>query len=155
MGEMQPRHGVDHPPHPVPRLKWSTTILVHHIWAFVPCSGLNFTFLHWWPLLLYTIRFTRSTARSYFCSGRTHTQPSKQRWFRYSIPLDACRKLHCSWWRTLWTITVKQVLILVQLCSMLIPECTVSHVKSPLDSHVSCIVLGTPRTTMTCVRVFL
>jgi len=35
------------------------------------------------------------------------------------------------------------------LCSRLIPECAVSHVKSPLASHVSCIVLGTLRTTMT------
>jgi len=30
------------------------------------------------------------------------------------------------------TITAKQVLILVQLCSRLIPECAVSHVMSPL-----------------------
>ena len=30
--------------------------------------------------------------------------------FCYSIPLDAYRKLLCSWWRTLWTITVRQVL---------------------------------------------
>jgi hypothetical protein len=25
----------------------------------------------------------------------------------YPIPLDVCQKLHCSWWRTLWTITIK------------------------------------------------
>ena len=37
----------------------------------------------------------------------------------------------------------------------LIPECVVSLVKSPLGSHLSCIVLGTLRTTMTRVRVFL
>jgi len=37
----------------------------------------------------------------------------------------------------------------------LIPECAVSHVTSVLAIHVSCIVLGTLRTTMTCVRVFL
>ena len=34
------------------------------------------------------------------------------------------------------------------------PECAVSHVTSVLAIHVSCIVLGTLRTTMTCVRVF-
>ena len=39
-----------------------------------------------------------STARSYFCNGRTDPQPSKQHCFRYSIPLDARRKLHCNWW---------------------------------------------------------
>jgi len=38
-------------------------------------------------------------------------------------------------------------------CSRLIPECAVSHVTSVLAIHVSCIVLGTLRTTMTCVRV--
>ena len=37
--------------------------------------------------------------------------------------------------------------ILVQLCSRLIPECTVSHVTSVLAMHVSYIVLGTLRTT--------
>jgi len=37
----------------------------------------------------------------------------------------------------------------------LIAECTVSHVTSVLAIHVSCIVLGTLRTIMTCVRVFL
>jgi len=31
----------------------------------------------------------------------------------------------------------------------LIPECAVSIVTSPLGSHLSCIVLGTLRTTMT------
>jgi len=35
------------------------------------------------------------------------------------------------------------------LCSRLIPECAVSHVTLPLASHVSCIVLGTVRTTVT------
>ena len=34
------------------------------------------------------------------------------------------------------------------LCSRLILECAVSDVTSPLASHVSCIVLGTLRTTM-------
>jgi len=43
----------------------------------------------------------------------------------------------------------------VQLCSRLIPECAVSHVTSVLAIHVSCIVLGTLRTTMTCEWVFL
>ena len=37
----------------------------------------------------------------------------------------------------------------------LIPECAVSLIMSPLGSHLSCIVLGTLRTTMTWVRVFL
>jgi len=41
------------------------------------------------------------------------------------------------------------------LCSRLIPVCAVSDVTSPLASHVSCIVLGTLRTIMTLVRVFL
>jgi len=35
------------------------------------------------------------------------------------------------------------------LCSRLIPKCAVSDVTSTLASHVSCIVLGTLRTTMT------
>ena len=35
------------------------------------------------------------------------------------------------------------------LYSRLIPECAVSNVTSPLASHVSSIVLGTLRTTMT------
>ena len=39
--------------------------------------------------------------------------------------------------------------------SRLIPECAFSRVTSVLAIHVSCIVLGTLRTTMTCVRVFL
>ena len=37
----------------------------------------------------------------------------------------------------------------------LTPECAVSHVTSVLAIYESCIVLGTLRTTMTCVRVFL
>ena len=37
----------------------------------------------------------------------------------------------------------------------LIPECAVTLLTSPLGSHLSCIVLGTLRTTMTWVRVFL
>ena len=36
----------------------------------------------------------------------------------------------------------------------LILECAVSHVTSVLAIHVSCIVFGTLRTTMICVRVF-
>ena len=32
---------------------------------------------------------------------RTHTQPLRHHCFCYSIRLDACRKLHCSCWRTL------------------------------------------------------
>jgi len=47
-----------------------------------------------------------------------------------------------------------QLTLAVQLCSRLIPECTISHVTSVLAMHVSSIVLGTLRTTMTCVRVF-
>ena len=42
-----------------------------------------------------------------------------------------------------------------KLRSRLIPECAVSHVTSVLAIHVSCIVLGTLRTTMTRERVFL
>ena len=45
-----------------------------------------------------------------FCSSRTHTQPSRQHCFCYSVPVDACRKLHSNWRRTLWKIAVKQVL---------------------------------------------
>ena len=37
----------------------------------------------------------------------------------------------------------------------LIPQCAVSFVTSPLGSHLSCVLLGTLRTTMTWVRVFL
>ena len=39
--------------------------------------------------------------------------------------------------------------------SRLIPECAVSHVTSVLAILVSCIVLGTLSTTMTCLRVLL
>jgi len=42
-----------------------------------------------------------------------------------------------------------------KLCSRLIPECAVSHVTSVLAMHVSCIVLGTLRTTMTCASFFV
>ena len=59
--------------------------------------------------------------------------------------IDVCP---CVWCRI-------QLTLAVQLCSRLIPECEVSHVKSVLAMHVSCIVLGTLRTTMTCERVFL
>ena len=52
-------------------------------------------------------------------------------------------------------MTEIQLTLAVQLCSRLIPECAVSHVTSVLVFHVSCIVLGTLRTTMTCMRVFL
>ena len=103
---------------------------------------------------------SRAALRDRIYSGRTYTQPSKQHWFRYSIPLDACRKLHCSWrklhcsWWTLWTINVTQVLILVQLCKLIL-ECAVSHITSPLGMHMSCIMLGSPRTTITLVQVFL
>ena len=55
---------------------------------------------------------SRAALRDRIFAAAEHTHPSKQHRFRYSIPLDACRKLHCSWWRTLWTITVKQVLII-------------------------------------------
>jgi len=44
---------------------------------------------------------------------------------------------------------------LIYLCSKLIPECTFSYLTSPLGRHVSCIVLGTLRTNMTSVRMFL
>jgi len=58
----------------------------------------------------------------------------------------------CPW---VWCPMAKSELTLaVQLCSRLIPECAVSHVTSVLAIHVSCIVLGTLRTTMPCVRVF-
>ena len=58
----------------------------------------------------------------------------------------------CSW---VWCpMTESQHALAVQLCSRLIPECAVSHVTSVLAIHVSCIVLGTLRTTMTFVRVF-
>ena len=45
------------------------------------------------------------------------------------------------------TITVTQVLILYSCVSRLIPECAVSHIMSTLGIHMSCIVLGTLRTT--------
>jgi len=54
-----------------------------------------------------------------------------------------------------WVWCLIQLTLAVQLCSRLIPECAVSHVTSVLAIHVSCIVLGTLWTTMTCVRVFL
>ena len=54
-----------------------------------------------------------------------------------------------------WVWCPIQLTLAVQLCSRLIPECAVSHVTSVLAMHVSCIVLGTLRTTMTCVRDFL
>jgi len=95
----------------------------------VPVSWQSYPF----PSLSVVSYDGNSAHAGHITSGRTHPQPSKQHCFRYSIPLDACRKLYCSWWRTLWTITVKQVLILVQLCSRLIPECAVSHFTSPLS----------------------
>jgi len=52
-----------------------------------------------------------------------------------------------------WCPVTKSQLTLAY--SRLIPECAVSHVTSVLAIHVSCIVLGTLRTTMTCARVFL
>jgi len=59
----------------------------------------------------------------------------------------------CPW---VWCpMTESKLTLAIQLCSRLIPECAVSHVTSVLAIHVSCIVLGTLRTTMTCVRVFL
>ena len=59
----------------------------------------------------------------------------------------------CPW---VWCpMTESQLTLAVQLRSRLIPECAVNHVTSVLAIHVSCIVLGTLRTTMTCVRVFL
>ena len=51
-------------------------------------------------------------------------------------------------------MTESELTLAVQLCSRLIPECAVSHVTSVLAMHVSCIVLGTLRTTMTWERVF-
>ena len=54
-----------------------------------------------------------------------------------------------------WVWCPIQLTLAVQLCSRLIPECTVSHVTSVLAMHVSCIVLGTLRTTMTCARVYV
>ena len=53
-----------------------------------------------------------------------------------------------------WVWCSIQLTLALQLCSRLIPECIVSHVTSVFAIHVSCIVLGTLRTTMTCVRVF-
>jgi len=54
-----------------------------------------------------------------------------------------------------WVWCPFQLTLAVDLCSRLIPGCTVSHVTSVLAMHVSCIVLGTLRSTLTCVRVFL
>ena len=54
-----------------------------------------------------------------------------------------------------WVWCWIQLTLAVQLCSRLIQEWAVSHVTSVLAIHVSCIVLGTLRTNMTCERVFL
>ena len=54
-----------------------------------------------------------------------------------------------------WVWCRIQLTLAIQLCSRLIPECAVSHVTPVLAIHVSCIVLGTLRTTTTCERVFL
>ena len=61
--------------------------------------------------------------------------------------IDVCPWVWCP-------MTESELTLAVQLCSRLIPECAVSHITSVLAMHVSCIVLGTLRTTMTCVRVF-
>ena len=53
------------------------------------------------------------------------------------------------------SVPVSCEVIYTVIYSRLIPECAVSHVRSVLAIHVSCIVLGTLRKTMTCVRVFL
>jgi len=52
-----------------------------------------------------------------------------------------------------WCPTTESQLTLAY--SRLIPECAVSHVTSVPAIHVSYIVLGTLRTTTTCMRVFL
>ena len=71
-----------------------------------------------------------------------------------------CGSTHCTCQLTSlidicpWVWCPIQLTLAVQLRSRLIPECTVSHVTSVLAMHVSCIVLGTLRTTMICVRVF-
>ena len=62
--------------------------------------------------------------------------------------IDVCPWVWCP-------MTESQLRLAVQLCSRLIPECAVSHVTLVLAIHVSSIVLGTLRTTMACVRVFL
>jgi hypothetical protein len=59
-----------------------------------------------------TLVYESSTARSYFCSAWTHTQPSRQRCF-CSVPAHACRKLLSNWRRTLLTITVCRYCILL------------------------------------------
>ena len=78
----------------------------------------------------------------WFSGGSTHCtcQPTSL--------IDVCPWVWCP-------MKESQLTLAVQLCSRLIPECAVSHVTSVLGIHVSCIVLGTLRTTMTCVRVFL
>jgi hypothetical protein len=43
-GVKWPGRGVDHPPLLVPRLRKSTAIPLLHLWAFVACSKVNFTF---------------------------------------------------------------------------------------------------------------
>ena len=53
---------------------------------------------------------TRAALRDRIFVAAEHTQQSSQHCFCYSVPVDACRKLHSNWRRTLWTITVKQVL---------------------------------------------
>jgi len=50
---------------------------------------------------------------------------------------SSCGSTHCTCQLTILSISV------------LIPECAVSNVTSSLCVHVSCIVLGTLRTTMT------
>ena len=46
-------------------------------------------------------------------------------------------------------------IILIQLCIRLVTECAISRVTSPLGMHVLYIAIGTLRTIMTSVRLFL
>ena len=43
-GVKRPGLALDHPPHLAPRLKKSRAIALLHLWAFVACSRMNFTF---------------------------------------------------------------------------------------------------------------
>jgi hypothetical protein len=48
----RPGHGVDYPPHLVPRLKKEYSYISTPLWSLVACSRVNFTFLplcvYWW-----------------------------------------------------------------------------------------------------------
>jgi len=71
-------------------------------------------------------------------------------WRVHALYLSADKSYQCL---SLSVVSMTERLLTLAY-SRLIPECAVSHVMSVLAIHVSCIVLGTLRTTMMCASFF-